>query len=53
MHCLPEEAANETIFLNIGSFFPGATFIVIFQEEISVHQNNTNFPGSLILSANK
>ena len=57
------EGATETVFKNICSFFPGATFLWfsrrvhlfleqtwIFQESLSVRRTHTNFPGASILS---
>ena len=46
------KAATETIFSNICSFFPGVTFILFFQEALSVYQTHTNFPGGNISSSN-
>ena len=42
--CFPV-AATEMVFSNICSFFPGKTFILIFQVALSVHRTHTNFPG--------
>ena len=40
------EAATETIFENICSFLPGASFSGFFREALCVYRTDTNFPGA-------
>ena len=46
-------AATETVFQNICSFIPGATFFIIFQEGIFVPRTEMNFQRGSICSSKR